>query len=151
MKILVIEDGNNKFNRIFNTLNGISNDCEIIRTKSRNSGLFKIFESIKTNERFDLIICDNYLPLLDDEIDIYPFANEIIELIRNKDETTPICVISSEEIEDCDCDYYIKYYPYIDLDIYLKNILDDIKKRELINSKVNKIKIKKKDINYGKN
>ena len=69
MKILVIEDDNNKFSKIFNTLNGILNECEIIRTKSRNSGLFKIFESIKTNERFDLIICDNYLPLLDDEIE----------------------------------------------------------------------------------
>ena len=78
MRILVIEDDDNKFNKIYNTLNNILNHCEIIRTKSRNSGLSTFFESIKLNEKFDLIICDNFLPFFDDEIDLLPYMLNII-------------------------------------------------------------------------
>ena len=111
MRILVIEDDDNKFNKIYNTLNNILNHCEIIRTKSRNSGLSTFFESIKSNEKIDLIICDNFLPFFDNEIDLLPFASEIIELIKNKEENIPICVISYDNVKDCDYDYYIHYYP----------------------------------------
>lgn len=144
MKILVIEDDNSKFNNIFNTLNSILNQCEIIRTKSRNSGLSTFIENLKLNNTFDLIICDNYLPFFDDEIDLFPFAGEIIELIRNKDENTPVCVISYDDVEDCDYDYYIKYYPLMDLGKYLEDILNDIKQNKTIKPKVNRL-IKKED------
>ena len=139
MRILVIEDDDNKFNNIYNTLNNILNHCEILRTKSRNSGLSTFFESIKSNEKFDLIICDNFLPFFDDEIDLLPFASEIIDLIRNKEENIPICVISYDKVEDCDYDYYIHYYPLMDLDKYFKDILEDMKENKTIKPKVNKL------------
>ena len=139
MRILVIEDDDNKFNKIYNTLNNILNHCEILRTKSRNSGLSTFFESIKSNEKFDLIICDNFLPFFDDEIDLLPFASEIIDLIRNKEENIPICVISYDKVEDCDYDYYIHYYPLMDLDKYFKDILEDMKENKIVKPKVNKL------------
>lgn len=139
MRILVIEDDDNKFNKIYNTLNNILNHCEIIRTKSRNSGLSTFFESLKLNEKFDLIICDNFLPFFDDEIDLLPFASEIIELIKSKEENIPICVISYDNVEDCDYDYYIHYYPLMDLDKYFKDILEDIKQNKIIKPKVNQL------------
>lgn len=139
MRILVIEDDDNKFNKIYNTLNNILNHCEIIRTKSRNSGLSTFFESIKLNEKFDLIICDNFLPFFDDEIDLLPFASEIIEFIKNKEENIPICVISYDNVEDYDYDYYIHYYPLMDLDKYFKDILEDMKENKIVKPKVNKL------------
>ena len=139
MRILVIEDDDNKFNKIYNTLNNILNHCEIIRTKSRNSGLSTFFESIKSNDKFDLIICDNFLPFFDNEIDLLPFASEIIELIKNKEENIPICVISYDTVEDCDYVYYIHYYPLMYLDKYFKDILEDIKQNKIVKPKINKI------------
>ena len=68
-----------------------------------------------------------------------PFASEIIVLIKNKEENIPICLISYDNVEDCDYDYYIHYYPLMDLDKYFKDILEDIKQNKIIKPKVNQL------------
>ena len=67
MNILIIEDNKNKYKNLEDTLNRVVDNPSITWEKSRNNGLIAIREHnfINDNELlpFDLVICDNYLPL----------------------------------------------------------------------------------------
>lgn len=126
MKILIIEDNDLKFNNISNILYKIIKDAKILREKSRNSGLLNFFESERSNNQFDFIICDNYMPLRDNDYIIKPYATEIVEEIRRINENKVICICSSEKIEECNYDYFIKYDESICMDEIFKNIINDI-------------------------
>ena len=120
MKIMIIDDEEDKYNKLIEVLNKILDNPIIIRAKSRNSGLRIIKEYYQNNNYFNLIICDNYMSLFDGDNRILPCASNIINYIRrfiSKD--VPICVYSSEEIDLCNYDYYIKYDRSLSLDIYI--------------------------------
>lgn len=140
MIVLVIEDNENKFNDISDALNRVLEYPTIMWKKSRNSGLAAIIEN---NVRgcdvaYDMVICDNYLPLYDDEFELRPMASNIIGRIRRNGLTDlPIIVCSSEEVDNCDYDYKIKYEPGIQLDDSFRDIFDKLNYQEFIRSAQN--------------
>ncbi len=135
LKIIIIEDKEYKYNKLIEVLNRILDNSEIIRAKSRNSVLRIIRDCYQKSDYFDLIICDNYMPLFDNDNRIIPCASDIINYIRrNISKDVPICVCSSEEINLCNYDYYIKYDRSLSLEIYLnefKQIFSIINKKVL--------------------
>lgn len=137
MNILVIEDNELKFKQIEDSLNRILDCPNIVCMKSRNSGLVSLLiRNVKGKlEPYDLVITDNYLPL--DEIDdndmfeceeeVLPFAKDIVDEIRRMGlENLPIVVCSSDDIEECDFNYRIKYNSSVSLDKIFQVILCDI-------------------------
>lgn len=138
MNILIIEDNEEKYNQINDSLNRVLESPTTVWMKSRNSGLISIM--IRNVERklkpYDLIICDNYLPLYDidesdmfeSEEDVIPYAADIVREVRERFELVdlPIIVCSSEKIDECDCNYVIRYNPRVSLDESLKAILSDM-------------------------
>lgn len=134
LKIIIIED--EEYNKLIEILNRILDNSEIIRAKSRNSALRIIKEYYQRNDYFDLIICDNYMPLFDNDNRIIPCAYDIINYIRKTvSKEVPICVCSSEEIDLCNYDYYIKYDSSLSLESYIneyKQIFSTINKKKRI-------------------
>lgn len=132
MKIIIIEDEDYKYNKLIEALNRLLDNPHIIRSKSRNGGLSTIKQCYQMDDYFDLIFCDNYMPLFDDENSIHPFANEIIHYIRRTiSKDVPICIYSSDEINFEDYDYFIKYDGSLSTDIIekeLKQIFNNMKK-----------------------
>lgn len=138
MNILIIEDNEHKYNQINESLNRVLENPTTVWMRSRNSGLVSIMiRNVKGKlEPYDLIICDNLLPLdeVDDldmfesEEDVKPHAVDIVREIREgfKLEDLPIVICSSEDVEECDCNYTIKYNPSISLDGIFKTIFDHI-------------------------
>lgn len=148
MKILIIEDNEYKFNDIKKSLERVLDSPSIIWKKSKNSGLYSIKNSnVKSKfEPFDLVICDNYMPLYDNDFEIKPYANEILsEIKRWRLEDLPVIVCSSEEIKDCDCQYMIEYNFSVIMDDSFKNILEDI---DLQKDKKGKFKVRTKKLFY---
>lgn len=126
MKILLIEDNISKATHIINALNNL-NETNIMHEKARNSGLKTFIEVMKSTEPFDFIITDNYMPIYDNERDCKPFAKNIISEIKRRGYTNlPICVCSSETIEDTNADYTILYNHMIDLEDIFNNIILEI-------------------------
>ena len=132
MKILVIDDNEFKFDNIKKILEKVDVEPEITWAKSRNSGLIAIREHnfINDNELlpFDLVICDNYLPLYDDEWEAEPFGQDIVEEVRERFELTdlPIVMCSSEDVGEFDYNYKIRYDSSVIMDEMFKSIVDDI-------------------------
>ena len=139
LKIIIIEDEEYKYNKLIEILNRILDNLEIIRAKSRNSALRIIRDCYQKNDYFDLIICDNYMPLFDNDNRIIPCAYDIISYIRRFiSKEVPICVCSSEEINLGNYDYYIKFESSLSLESYVnefKQIFSTIYKRKKILSK----------------
>ena len=147
MKILIIDDDEYKYKNIFNSLNRILDTPDIKRAKSRNGGLFAIYVSEKNNNPFEFIVCDNYMPLNDDEYKIEPFAEDIINEIRRITTNKIICTCSSGDVEKWDYNYFIKYNPSILMDEQFKMIfLDMLKyKQTNLNEKILKKDRRNKD------
>ncbi len=136
MKIMIIEDEEDKYNKLIEVLNKILDNPIIIRAKSRNSGLRIIKEYYQNNNYFNLIICDNYMSLFDGDNSIIPCAYDIINYIRRFiSKEVPICVCSSEEIDLSNYDYYIKYDSSLSSETYeneFKQIFSTINKKKRI-------------------
>lgn len=116
MNVLIIEDEDYKYKTIASYILKLNHEANIIREKSRNSGIINILISIKKNITYDLIIIDNYLPLFDGELDLEPFAEEIVEFIRkNYSKTIPLYVCTQNEYIPIEDELYIKYEPNKDL------------------------------------
>ena len=132
MKILIIDDEDYKYKTILNTLNKIIENPNIVRAKSRKSALVTL---INNNDNFNLIICDNYLPMFDNDlVNIKPLAKLIVTDIRIRlSLNTPICVCSSDEVENCNYDYFIKFDSFTSLEQQLKLIINDIEEKEIKN------------------
>lgn len=132
MNILIIEDNKNKYKNLEDTLNRVVDNPSITWEQSRNSGLIAIREHnfINDNELlpFDLVICDNYLPLYDDEWEAEPFGQDIVEEVRERFELTdlPIVMCSSEDVGELDYNYKIRYDSSVIMDEMFKSIVDDI-------------------------
>lgn len=136
MNILVIEDSEYKFKQIEESLKNILKNPDITWMDSRNAGLVSFqVRNVKTkNDPYHIVITDNYLPLysIDDndmferDEDVQPFAADIVNEIRRLGfEELPIIVCSSEDIEECDYNYKIKYDSSVSLDESFKTIFSD--------------------------
>lgn len=129
MRVLIIEDNENKYKDIKESLDRVCSPW-ITWCKSRNYGLATF---IKCNEKglfepYDLVITDNIMPLYDDDSELEPFASDIVDEIRRRGfEDIPIIVCSSGEVEECDYNYFINYDPSISLDETFEIIITDIK------------------------
>ncbi len=149
MNILIIEDNKSKYKNLEDTLNRVVDNPSITWEQSRNSGLVAIKEHnfIKNNELspFDLVVCDNYLPLYDDEWETEPFGQDIVEEVRECFELVdlPIVMCSSEDVGAFDYNYKIRYDSLVIMDEIFKTIIDDIngKKKTLVLTKNNKVKL----------
>lgn len=132
MNILIIEDNKNKYKNLEDTLNRVVDNPSITWEQSRNSGLIAIREHnfINDNELlpFDLVICDNYLPIYDDDWEAKPFGQDIVEEVRELFELTdlPIVMCSSEDVGEFDYNYKIRYDSSVIMDEMFKSIVDDI-------------------------
>lgn len=132
MNILIIEDNKSKYKNLEDTLNRVVDNPSITWKQSRNNGLVAIREHnfINDNELlpFDLVICDNYLPLYDDEWETEPFGQDIVEEVRERFELTdlPIVMCSSEDVGEFDYNYKIRYDSSVIMDEIFKTIIGDI-------------------------
>lgn len=149
MNILIIEDNKSKYKNLEDTLNRVVDNPSIIWEKSRNNGLVAIKEHnfINDNELvpFDMVICDNYLPVYDDKYETKPFGKYIVTRIRKVLNLTdlPIVMCSSEDVGEFDYNYKIRYDSSVIMDEIFKTIIDDIndKKKTLVLAKNNKVKL----------
>lgn len=149
MNILIIEDNKSKYKNLEDTLNRVVDNPSIIWEQSRNNGLVAIKEHnfINDNELvpFDMVICDNYLPVYDDEYETKPFGKYIVTRIRKVLNLTdlPIVMCSSEDVGEFDYNYKIRYDSSVIMDEIFKMIIDDIndKKKTLVLAKNNKVKL----------
>lgn len=75
-----------------------------------------------------MVICDNYLPLYDDEWEDEPFGQDIVEEVRERFELTdlPIVMCSSEDVGEFDYNYKIRYDSSVIMDEIFKIIIGDI-------------------------
>ena len=132
MNILIIEDNKSKYKNLEDTLNRVVDNTSITWEQSRNSGLIAIREHnfINDNELspFDLVICDNYLPIYDDDWEVEPFGQDIVEEVRERFELTdlPIVMCSSEDVGEFDYNYKIRYDSSVIMDEIFKTIIGDI-------------------------
>ena len=132
MNILIIEDNKSKYKNLEDTLNRVVDNPSITWKQSRNSGLIAIREHnfINDNELspFDLVICDNYLPIYDDDWEVEPFGQDIVEEVRERFELTnlPIVMCSSEDVGEFDYNYKIRYNSSVIMDEIFKTIIGDI-------------------------
>lgn len=122
MKILVIEDTDFKYQQILEYLI-MNNETNITRATSRNAGLGEMKIADMNNDPFELVICDNFMPIYEDSHDISPQGLHIVKCIRHKYENVFICMSSSDEMEEGDYDYSIKFSPSLDLSADFKDML----------------------------
>ena len=128
MRVLIIDDSEYKYTQIKDSLDRLVSPW-ITWCRSRDTGLASIIKhNIKQDfEPFDLIITDNILPIYDDEKDLKPYAKNIVDEIRRRGlEDLPIIVCSSDDIEECDYNYRIKYNASVSLDGIFQTILTDM-------------------------
>lgn len=132
MNILIIEDNKSKYKNLEDTLNRVVDNPSITWEKSRNNGLVAIREHnfINDNELvpFDLVICDNYLPIYDDDWETEPFGQDIVEEVRERFGLTDLSIVmcSSEDVGEFDYNYKIRYDSSVIMDEMFKSIVDDI-------------------------
>lgn len=132
MNILIIEDNKRKYKDIEDTLNRVVDNPSVTWKQSRNSGLIAIRKHnfINTNELspFDMVVCDNYLPIYDDGWETEPFGEDIVEEVRERFELTdlPIVMCSSEDVGEFDYNYKIRYDSSVIMDEIFKTIIGDI-------------------------
>ncbi len=132
MNILIIEDNKRKYKNIEDTLNRVADNPAITWEQSRNSGLIAVREHNFMNDNellpFDMVICDNYLPIYDDDYDTKPFGKYIVTRIREDLHLTdlPIVMCSSEDMGEFDYNYKIRYDSSVIMDEIFKTIIDDI-------------------------
>ena len=148
MKILVIDDNEFKFNNIKKILEKVDVESEITWAKSRNSGLKNILQhNIQDNDLapFDMLICDNYLPIYDDDWETEPFGQDIVEEVRERFGLAdlPIVMCSSEPLEEFGYNYSITYNSSVYMNPMFKEVINDIndKKKSLVLTKNNKVKL----------
>ena len=132
MNILIIEDNKSKYKNLEDTLNRVVDNPSITWEQTRNNGLVAIKEHnfINDNELvpFDMVICDNYLPVYDDEYETKQFGKYIVTRIRKALHLTdlPIVMCSSEDVGEFDYNYKIRYDSSVIMDEIFRTIIGDI-------------------------
>ena len=129
MKILIIEDEDIKYNHIKNYLNKLG-ETNITRKISRNGALKHIADKYDNNESYDLIICDNYMPIYDNEpMTIKACGLFIAEHIKHRyGNKFTICICSSGKLDEGKYDFSIAYDSSIDLTEDFEMLLNMVKK-----------------------
>lgn len=148
MNILIIEDNKSKYKNLEDTLNRVVDNPSITWEQTRNNGLVAIKEHNFINdndlEPFDMLICDNYLPIYDDDWETKPFGQDIVEEVRERFGLTDLAIVmcSSEDVGEFDYNYKIRYDSSVIMDEMFKMIIDDIndKKKTSVLTKNNKVK-----------
>lgn len=136
MNILIIEDNGYKYKDIKESLNRIFVNPIITWKKSKTSGLYAI-EKTSGLITYDLVICDNYLPIFDDERTLKECAFDIINEIRKNYELNnlKIIVCSAGNLEPNNYDFFIQYDSNILLDEDFLKILqkmNDMKRKKIL-------------------
>lgn len=145
MQILVIDDNEFKFNNIKEILEEVDVEAEITWAKSRNSGLINIMNHnfLKTElPPYDLLVCDNYLPVTDDDYRTEPLGKNIVREVRKRFRLTdfPILMCSSEPLEEFGYNYSITYDSSGYMNPMFKEVIDDVKNnkaKQLVKRKCN--------------
>ncbi len=75
-----------------------------------------------------MVICDNYLPIYDDEWETEPFGQDIVEEVRERFELADLAIVmcSSEDVGEFDYNYKIRYDSSVIMDEIFKTIIGDI-------------------------
>src|SRR5688572_11886351 len=96
MKILIVEDDENKRNQLINFIKDEFPETDIKTAKSMQSGLRTII-----NEKFDLVLLDMTMPTFDIDVNEVtggrpqPYAGrEILRQMRRRNLETPVLVIT---------------------------------------------------------
>lgn len=133
MRVLIIEDNEFKYGKIEKIIKRVAADVELTWAKSRNSGLINIFKhNVEDNDLapFDMLICDNYLPIYDEEYGREePYGEEIVREVRERFglKDLPILMSSSEKLEQFDYDYSITYDSSVYMDPLFKEVFDEVR------------------------
>lgn len=115
MKIIIIDDERYKYENIADYIRR-TGETNISWAKSRNSGLRQIREAYMAGEPYDLVVCDNYMPIYDDEHNIKAYGMDIVNHLRARyDDSIFICMSSSADLPEGEYDYSITYNSSIEL------------------------------------
>ena len=133
MNILIVEDNDYKYKNMVRDLKAVVEDLNIFRLNNCMDALM-YFRSLKNNSDndYDLLITDNYMPLRKDSFDLVQSAIYIINSFKNDvSESVPICVCSSDEFnDDCDYNYFVLYEQAKSLQEDFIKIISDINYKE---------------------
>lgn len=125
MTVLIVGDNEFKYAQIKKSLDNLITPW-VVWEKSKIGGLASLLKhnvQKQFDEPFDLIIIDDDSTTFDEK----PFAKDIVDRIRKyglKD--LPIVVCSSDDTEECDCNYKVKFDSSTNLDEVFQVILDSI-------------------------
>lgn len=103
MRVLIVEDNNNKLKQIRNLIENKYADCQVVEAYSFNSGVKRVFEN-----NWDLVILDMSLPTYDithteSGGDKKPVAGKnIMKRMLNRKINSPVVIITQFETFDDD-------------------------------------------------
>lgn len=132
MNILIVEDDDYKYKNIVRYLKVVDEKLTIFRLNNCMDAL-AYFRTLKNSDNdYDLLITDNYMPLRKDSFDLVQSAIYIINSFKNDvSESVPICVCSSDKFNDvCDYNYFVLYEPAKSLQEDFIKIFSDINYKE---------------------
>lgn len=91
---------------------------------------------------YDLLVCDNYLPVTDDDYRTEPLGKNIVREVRKRFRLTdfPILMCSSEPLEEFGYNYSITYDSSVYMNPMFKEVIDDVKNnkaKQLVKRKCN--------------
>lgn len=147
MNILIVEDDDYKYKNIVKDLKTVVEDLNIFRLNNCMDALM-YFRSLKNNSDndYDLLITDNYMPLRSDTLDLSPCASYIINTFRNRvSKEIPVCICSGDEFEEvCDYNYFVLYDPTKSLQEDFTKIIGDNNFKKNNKEDIKILKISKK-------
>lgn len=124
VRVLIIDDEPFKTRDIEETLKRILNKPVIDTRTARNPGLIAIIEADKADNKYDLVISDNYMPLYDDSYELEPYGTDIMLEIERQGIDCIKLICSSGTVDDVDADYkVVRYSSSVLMDNVFKNAL----------------------------
>lgn len=125
MRVFIIEDNDYKYKALKNSLLKYDETIEVVREIARNKAAYMIHTYRRGGNKIDLFITDNYLPIFENDRELKPSAQFIINRIKNEYPNTPVCVCSGEPM-DIECDYFIQYDSSVSTDEPINEMMTDL-------------------------